>query len=140
MTDYGLLATDYQLAEAIGWTVTVIAVTGVILNNHRLRACFVLWLVSNSLSAGLHIHAGMTALAVRDAIFFILAIHGLICWSKKKSTDYTDYKKFTEGKPISRCLKPDPLHTTLAEGKVRRGGIKPPPTHPKPKIRPKPQK
>ncbi len=76
-----------SLAEAVGWTVTIIAVTGVILNNHRRRACFAVWMVSNLLSAGLHIHAGMTALAVRDAIFFVLAIHGLICWSKK--TEFT---------------------------------------------------
>ncbi|MCK4624343.1 MAG: nicotinamide mononucleotide transporter [Phycisphaerae bacterium] len=119
------------MTEIIGWTVTIIAITGVVLNNHRRRACFAVWMVSNLLSAGLHIHAGMTALAVRDAIFFILAIHGLICWSKipRQCRGLTN-------KP------PAPLgdYTTLAEGKIKRGGIKPPPTHSKPKIRPKPQR
>ncbi len=79
MTDY----TGHQIAEIVGWTVTVIAVAGVIFNNHRRRACFGLWLISNALSAGLHLHAGMWALATRDAVFFVLAIHGFLCWSKK---------------------------------------------------------
>ena len=73
-----------SLAEAVGWTVTVIAVTGVVLNNRRRRACFVVWMVSNLLSAGLHGYAGIWSLAARDVIFFVLAIHGLICWSRKK--------------------------------------------------------
>ena len=38
--------------EIIGWIVTVIAVYGVLLNNRRRRACFAVWLVSNTLSAG----------------------------------------------------------------------------------------
>ncbi len=71
------------MTEIIGTISTVIAVVGVILNNHRLIACFWLWLVSNAASAGLHIHAGMYSLAVRDAVFFALAIHGLVMWKKK---------------------------------------------------------
>lgn len=69
-------------AETIGWIITVIAVAGVVLNNQRRRACFGLWLISNTLSAGVHLAAGMYALATRDVIFFALAIHGLICWSR----------------------------------------------------------
>lgn len=76
---------EIDYTEAIGWTATVIAVAGVVLNNHRRRACFAVWMVSNLMSASLHVNAGMTALATRDAIFFVLAIHGMICWSKKKT-------------------------------------------------------
>jgi nicotinamide riboside transporter PnuC len=70
--------------ELVGWLITVIAVTGVILNNQRRRGCFWLWLVSNSLSAGVHFAAGLYALACRDVIFFALAIHGLVAWSRKR--------------------------------------------------------
>jgi len=70
------------MAETLGWIVTVVAVAGVVLNNRRHRACFVLWLASNVISAGIHLSAGMLALTVRDAVFFALAIHGLVCWSR----------------------------------------------------------
>lgn len=70
--------------EIIGGIATVIAIVGVILNNHRLAACFYVWLVSNAISAGLHLNAGMYALAGRDVIFFGLAIHGLTVWTTKK--------------------------------------------------------
>ena len=68
------------MVEIIGTIITIIAVSGVLLNNHRRRECFYLWLVSNALSAGVHLYAGMYALTVRDTIFFCLAIHGLIYW------------------------------------------------------------
>lgn len=69
--------------EAVGWAVTGIAVTGVILNNHRRHECFYLWLVSNALSAVIHAASGMVALTCRDVIFFALAIHGLAAWRRK---------------------------------------------------------
>jgi len=70
--------------EIIGWTSGAVAVAGVILNNYRLRLCFLLWLASNSASAGLHLNAGMYGLAARDVVFLVLAIHGLILWGKPK--------------------------------------------------------
>jgi nicotinamide riboside transporter PnuC len=73
------------MIEAIGWVITVIAVWGVVLNNQRRRECFYLWLVSNGLSAGVHLWAGMWAMATRDAIFFSLAIMGLRAWRQHDS-------------------------------------------------------
>ena len=71
-------------SELIGWVAAAIAIAGVMLNNHRLRLCFVLWLASNALSCGLHLAAGMWALSARDACFFALAIHGFLAWGKDK--------------------------------------------------------
>ena len=71
--------------EIVGTVITVIAVAGVLLNNHRRRECFYLWLVSNLLSASVHLTAGMYAMTARDLIFFALAIHGLIHWSRPRS-------------------------------------------------------
>ena len=70
------------MAETLGSIVAVIAIVGVVLNNRRNRACFVLWLGSNALSAGIHLSAGMLALTLRDVAFFALAVHGLLCWSR----------------------------------------------------------
>lgn len=67
--------------EAIGWAATVVAIVGVVANNKRLRWCFLVWMVSNAISAGLHLAAGMWALTVRDAAFFVLAIYGWHAWA-----------------------------------------------------------
>ena len=69
--------------EIIGWFVTILAVWGVVLNNRHNRLCFKLWLVSNFLSCAIHIIVGVWSLAARDAVFFVLAVEGLILWSKQ---------------------------------------------------------
>ncbi len=68
------------MTEYLGWIVTAVAVTGVVLNNRRRRACFLVWVVSNALSAAIHATAGMWALTARDLIFLVLSIHGFRCW------------------------------------------------------------
>ena len=73
------------MIEAIGTTAALIAIVGVVLNNHRLRACFLLWLASNALSAGIHIHADLWSLAGRDAVFFVLACHGWWMWGRSET-------------------------------------------------------
>lgn len=69
--------------DLFGWVATVLAVSGVILNNHRMRVCFVLWFISNGISAALHIGQGMWPLVARDLIFNALAIHGFLLWGRK---------------------------------------------------------
>lgn len=78
-----------QVNEIVGVFATVLAVVGVITNNRRLRWCFLLWMVSNALSGGIHVHAGIWSFVVRDAIFFVLAIEGWFKWgrSEKKSSE-----------------------------------------------------
>lgn len=71
------------MIELIGTISLIISVSGVILNNYKLRLCFVVWLISNLLSAGLHLYTGLYSLMVRDLIFFVLAIHGFWKWGKK---------------------------------------------------------
>ena len=71
------------MIELIGFIAGAIAVAGVILNNRRVRFCFVLWVVSNTLSMGLHANAGMWSLAFRDLVFLVLAFQGLYMWRKK---------------------------------------------------------
>lgn len=68
--------------EAMGWIATAIAISGVVLNNRRRRECFLLWIVSNGLTLVIHLAAGIWSLAVRDALFFALAIEGLIRWRR----------------------------------------------------------
>lgn len=72
-----------SVIELVGILSTAIAIVGVVLNNRRLRACFVLWLASNAMTLGIHVSAGIWSLAVRDAIFFALAIEGMYRWKRR---------------------------------------------------------
>ena len=70
-----------NMIETAGWLATSIALIGVWLNNRQRRACFVMWLVSNSMTFIIHAVAGMWSLAARDGAFFLLAIHGWWLWA-----------------------------------------------------------
>ncbi len=67
--------------ELIGWVSTALALVGVWFNNKRSRACFAMWLVSNTMTFTIHVAAGIWSLASRDFAFFVLAIHGWWLWS-----------------------------------------------------------
>jgi uncharacterized iron-regulated membrane protein len=71
---------ERAIIEVAGLAITVLAVSGAVLNNRRLRACFWLWLVSNAASAAVHLALCLWCLAARDVIFFGLAIEGLLRW------------------------------------------------------------
>ncbi len=69
-----------KILEVIGAVVTIIAVAGVLLNNRKSRYCFLLWMVSNTLSGLIHCRTGPWTLVLRDAIFLVLAVEGYILW------------------------------------------------------------
>lgn len=73
------------MLEIIGTIATVLAVTGVVLNNRRLRCCFLLFLLSNSGSLIIHAQTGIWSLVARDVIFLVLAVEGWIRWGKCKT-------------------------------------------------------
>ena len=72
---------NYQI-ECIGLVVTVIAIAGVWCNNRKMIWCFYLWLVSNALSAFVHLSADLYSLLARDLIFMCFAVEGLFKWRK----------------------------------------------------------
>ena len=74
------------MIEIIGAISSVIAIAGVAANNRRIRWCFLLWVVSNTLSLAIHAHAGIWSLAARYALFLILAVEGWFKWGKKNLT------------------------------------------------------
>jgi len=82
MTDRVL--TETILTETIGTIATILAIAGVVLNNRRLRSCFAVWGVSNTLSAAIHLSAGILSLAVRDVAFLVLAVEGWILWGRER--------------------------------------------------------
>lgn len=80
------------VVELIGAASAVLAIAGVVLNNYRLRTCFVLWWFSNAASGGLHVWAGLWSLAGRDAVFLILAVQGFVLWGRHQRLRREDEK------------------------------------------------
>lgn len=70
------------MIELMGTIATFLAVTGVILNNRKMIGCFYIWLVSNTITLGIHSYSGIWSLAARDLIFLVLAVEGLAKWRK----------------------------------------------------------
>lgn len=71
-------------AWRLGWLATVLSVAGVVLNNCRLWPCFLLWMVSNAISAMLHARRDtrIWSLFVRDLVFLALSVVGLWQWTR----------------------------------------------------------
>jgi len=72
------------MIEIIGTIALILAVLGVILNNRKLRVCFLIWLVSNILCAIVHMSTDVLSLLLKDFIFFILCIEGWFKWGSDK--------------------------------------------------------
>ena len=70
------------MIEILSILTTILAVWGVVLNNRKYASCFIFWLVSNSISCAIHLATGLWGLALRDAIFWLLAWEGLRRWKK----------------------------------------------------------
>ena len=66
--------------QAGQWVATVLAVSGVLFNNARLRWCFPLWVVSNAITLVYHVRARLWGLACRDVVFLVLAAVGWFMW------------------------------------------------------------
>ena len=74
---------------------TAVALAGCWLNNHRLRAGFMVWILSNVICGVLHWRGEMMGLVIRDALFSLLAVHGFYKWSDtKKGIDHAGRKDF----------------------------------------------
>ena len=75
---------DLPMSEIVGTVVLIMGVAGVLLNNRKLRICFIVWMVSSALSSGIHAWSGIWSLMARDVVFFILAIEGWYKWGKRR--------------------------------------------------------
>lgn len=78
------------MIELAGWIAMALAVTGCWLNNRRMIACFVVWMVSNAISLWIHCDCAVWSLAVRDAVFFLLAIEGRRKWRSGLAAEDTE--------------------------------------------------
>ena len=65
------------------WLLTAASLVGVILNIKKQKSCFIVWGVTNASWAVIDYNAGLTAQAALFAVYFVLAVWGLIEWGIK---------------------------------------------------------
>lgn len=66
------------------YIVTAISIIGTIANVYQKRWCFIIWLFTNSFWCIYDASIGQYAQAVLFAVYFALAIAGLVKWGKKR--------------------------------------------------------
>ena len=64
------------------WMLTAASLIGVVLNIKKNKACFAIWAVTNAAWAVIDYTAGVTAQAALFAVYFCLAIWGLVEWRR----------------------------------------------------------
>ncbi len=80
------------MIDLFAWLGSVLAVFGVVANNHRLRWCFLAFFVSNSIALVIHTVYGLLPYAGRDLVFMVLSVHGWFKWSGKSRYQLTGYE------------------------------------------------
>ena len=62
---------------------TILSIIGVILNIHKRRECFIIWIATNGLWAIYDFKIGAWEQGILFTVYFGLAIWGLLKWQKK---------------------------------------------------------
>ncbi len=70
--------------EAFKWTIALASVVGVVMNIRRMRACFYVWAATNAAWTVIDVYHGVWAQAALQAVYFGLAIWGIVAWKEKK--------------------------------------------------------
>jgi len=66
------------------WVITLISIIGVIANIYKKTWCFILWIFSNFTWMVIDYNAGLYAQSFLFLVYFLLAIWGLIQWSREQ--------------------------------------------------------
>ena len=71
-----------ELLIKASWIISVLALVGVVLNIYKIRYCFWVWMVTNCYFCALDFAAGLYAQSALFAVYAVLAIWGLVKWTK----------------------------------------------------------
>jgi len=63
--------------------ITALSIIGVVLNNYRNRACFIIWGFTNAIWATYDFRIGAWEQGILMTVYFCLAIWGWIQWGKE---------------------------------------------------------
>lgn len=73
--------------EIITWIVSLLALTGTILNSNRNKYGFILWFFTNLFWTVVDFKSGLYAQSALFAAYTVLAVKGMITWTKKEQAD-----------------------------------------------------
>ena len=71
-----------MIAQVFTWAATLIALVGTVLNCKKIKACFILWLITNAMWFLWDMSQGLQSRAILDAVQFVLAGWGLYEWGR----------------------------------------------------------
>ena len=64
------------------WVLAVLSLVGIILNIHKKRICFIIWMITNFAWMLVDIKKNIPAQAFLFFVYFLLAIWGWVKWKK----------------------------------------------------------
>lgn len=64
------------------WILTVLSIAGVVMNAHRMRACFAVWMVTNTGWIVYNIRIAAWEPAALFAVYLALAVYGWFRWGR----------------------------------------------------------
>lgn len=65
------------------WVITVLSLCGVVLNIHKHKECFYIWAFTNGVWCVYDWNIGAKEQSVLFAVYFVLALWGIIKWQAK---------------------------------------------------------
>lgn len=68
------------------WILAAVSLTGTILNVKKVKYCFYIWTVSNTLWLSYNIYIGLYSRAVVDAVHLCTAVWGIFAWRRRHGT------------------------------------------------------
>lgn len=66
------------------WILTILSIFGVVLNAHRKRVCFLVWMFTNFCWMIIDFKQGIPEQGTLFFIYFLLAIYGWVKWRKNE--------------------------------------------------------
>lgn len=69
------------------WIITLVSLTGTILNIRKNIWCFYLWCFGNTAWLSFDLWSGLYSRALLDLVQLILAVWGIVAWSRKAPTE-----------------------------------------------------
>ena len=69
------------------WIIAVVSIIGTIANVYQKRWCFIIWTITNGFWAMYDLRLGLYSQATIYIVYLVLAIWGLLKWSKENKTD-----------------------------------------------------
>ena len=84
------------MIDNLMWLIAGLAIVGVILNIHKKRSGFIIWIITNFANCLYCFHKTAYPQSALFAVYFLLAIWGVVKWRKPKQPKPTDRQEIAD--------------------------------------------